>query len=126
MIATSKKKGSTQFPKAKITHAVKTILPKGNFKVQVADSKIGKMKIVRVVTPAWKSLRPAERIGKVLDAVNGKLTAKEQGGILRFSVLTPDEYKTVVKNSPVSIMKVSHHGNAGKPAKAKRVASKAA
>lgn len=126
MIATSKKKVSTQFPMAKIAHAVKTILPNGNFKVHVADSKIGKMKIVRVVTPAWKSLRPAERIGKVLDAVSGKLSAKEQGGILRFSVLTPIEYETVVKNSPVSVIKVSHHGSAAKPAKAKRVTRKVA
>lgn len=125
MIATSKKKISTQFPRAKIAHAVKTVLPNGNFKLRVADSKIGKMKIVRVVTPAWKSLRPAERIGKILDAVSGKLTTEEQGGILRFSVLTPDEYAAVVKNGPGSVLKVPHHGSATKPIKAKRVAQKA-
>lgn len=67
------------------------------------------MKIVRVVTPAWKSLRPAARIGKVLDAVNIHLTPRERKGILRFSVLTPEEYQDVVL---------------GKPAKAKAVLAK--
>lgn len=100
MIATAKKKASTRFPRAKIANAIKTILPKGNFKLHVANSKIGSEKIIRVVTPAWKSLRPAERIGKVIQAVNGKLTTEEQETILRFSVLTPDEYKTVVENRP--------------------------
>ena len=80
MIATAKKKTVAKFPKAKISHAVQEILKGQPFKIQVANSNIGKMKIVRVVTPAWKSLRPAIRIGKVLDAVNTKLTAQEQKG----------------------------------------------
>jgi hypothetical protein len=97
---TLKKKPAAKFPKAKITHAVQGLLKGKDFKLQVADSKIGKMKIVRVVTPAWKTLRPAVRIGRVRDAVNSELTAREQKGILRFSVLTPQEYQEVVLRKP--------------------------
>jgi hypothetical protein len=98
MTATAKAK----FPRARISRAVSAVIPKGHaFTLHVADSEIGKKKIVRVVTPAWKKLRGWERIGKVLDAVNRELTSEEQEGILRFSVLTPDEYEqVVVGNSP--------------------------
>ncbi len=100
MITTAKMKTVSKFPKAKISHAVQGILKGKPFKIQIANSNIGKMKIVRVVTPAWKSLRPAVRIGKVLDAVNTELTPQEQKGILRFSVLTPEEYQEVVLRKP--------------------------
>lgn len=126
MIANAKKTAPTRFPKAKIADAVRTLLPTGDFKIHVADSRIGKMKIVRVVTPAWKSLRPAERIGKILDALSDKLTARERENILRFSVLTPAEYDTVVKNSPVSSTRLSVSASTAKPLKRKRVARKAA
>lgn len=86
-------KQKNSFPKRKISSAVKRILPPGkSFKLKLADSNIGEMKIVRIITPAWRSLRPAERIGKVIEAVNPQLTPAEQKKILRFSVLTPDEY----------------------------------
>jgi hypothetical protein len=101
MIAVAKNKAVSKFPKTKITHAVGGVVPKGQpFKIEVADSNIGKLKIVRVVTHAWKSLRPAARFGKVLDAVNSQLTSQEQKGILRFSVLTPEEYRDVVLRKP--------------------------
>jgi len=121
MTATPKTKVTPPFPRAKITRAVESIIPNGNFKLQVTDSLIEKMKIVRVITPAWKALRPAQRIVKVLDAVSGKLTDDEERGILRFSVLTPEEYKRVAKNSPVSFRKGAPHGARKGVAKAKRV-----
>ena len=97
MIATLKKKIPIKFPTAKIRDAIKEALPKGKtFDLRVADSSIGKMKIVRVVTPAWKSIRPAERIEKVIEALQGKLTLRERKAILRFSVMTPDEYQEIV------------------------------
>jgi hypothetical protein len=95
------KKQTVTFPKEKISFAVKTALPKGKFfKLHVVDSKIDKMKIVRVVTPAWKSLPPAVRIGRVIKAINTELTPREQKGILRFSVLTPEEYAETVTRRP--------------------------
>jgi hypothetical protein len=97
MSTTTKKRSVRLFPSAKIRRAVGQVLPKGQrFQLKIADSSIGKMKIVRVVTPAWKTLRPSARIAKVLDAVSGELTPSENNRILRFSVLTPDEYKRVV------------------------------
>jgi hypothetical protein len=112
MSAKSKKKLS-KFPRAKITQALEKVIPNGQqFKVYVSDSKIGKMKVVRVVTPAWKSYRPAFRISRVLSAVDNQLTNKEKGNILRFSVLTPGEFKTVVGSRAPAVFKVPHHGAA--------------
>jgi hypothetical protein len=101
MIAVPKKKALPSFPSAKIARIVEGILPKGNsFKVRTADSGIRQMKVVRIVTPAWKKLRPPERISKVLAAMDGQLSEAERERILRFSVLTPEEYAAVVKDSP--------------------------
>jgi hypothetical protein len=97
MNTTARKKPSSAFPVTKLRSAIRTAIPKGvRFEIRVADSGIGKTKIVRVVTPAWKTLRPAVRIEKVLDAVGGRLSRQEQDKILRFSVLTPDEYREIV------------------------------
>ena len=100
MIAPAKKKPAPKFSRAKISHAVEGVLKGKPFEIRVADSSIGNLKIVRVVTPAWKSLRPGARIGKVLDAVEPHLTPQERKGILRFSVLTPEEYRDVVLGKP--------------------------
>lgn len=64
--------------------------------VYVHDSGIKGRGIVRLVTPAWKTLRPAARIEKVLNSVSGQLTKQEESKILRFSVLTPEEYQRVL------------------------------
>ena len=101
MIAARKKKALPSFPSAKIARIVGEILPKGNdFKVRTADSGIRQMKVVRIVTPAWKNLRPPERISKVLAAMDDKLSEVERERILRFSVLTPEEYADVMKGNP--------------------------
>jgi hypothetical protein len=100
MIAPAKKKPAPKFPRAKITDAVRELLRGKPFEIRVANSTIDNMKIVRVVTPAWKSLRPGARIGKVLDAVESHLTPPERAGILRFSVLTPEEYSEIVLGRP--------------------------
>jgi len=89
-----KARATSEFPAAKIRRVVRDILPKGKaFRLLVVDSGIRKMKVVRVVTPAWKTLPRSERIGKLLDALNETLTKQEQKGILRVSVLTPKEYE---------------------------------
>ena len=97
----------TEIPHQKIFYAVKRALPRGRtFDVKVQDSALGGMKVVRVVTSAWKTLRPAERISRVRKAVEKALSQEEQDKILRFSVLTPDEYK--------ALLNVPHHGRTGK------------
>ena len=126
MNAVTKKKRVARFPTAQIAQVMHGLLKGKPFKIHVADASIGGMKIVRVVTPVWKSLRPAARIGKILDAVNAKLTPQERDGILRFSVLTPEEYKAVVKNGFVSAPKVPHYQVPLRASKAKPVARQAA
>jgi hypothetical protein len=102
MTATAKKKLGN-IPRKKIADAVELALPKGGtFHLHVEKSRLGGMRVIRIVTPAWKTLRPAERISKVRAAVENALSENEQKRILRFSVLTPQEYRT--------LFKVSHHG----------------
>ncbi len=94
------------------------ILPEGkSFELRASDSGIRQMKVVRIVTPAWKNLRPPERISKVLAAIDGKLSEAEQQRILRFSVLTPEEYCSVVGEPPAKAATLRR-------ATAKRVAAK--
>jgi hypothetical protein len=100
MKITLSKKKAAKFPTKKIRSVVQTVLPKGsNFRLRVIDSKIRGMKVVRVVTPAWKSLPPSDRILKILEVANSELSNAERKGILRFSVLTPDELK-LLTNKP--------------------------
>jgi hypothetical protein len=95
-----RKRNAAKFPTRKIRSVVQTVLPKGAyFRLRVIDSKIRGMKVVRVVTPAWKSLAPSDRILKILELANAELSNAERKGILRFSVLTPDELK-LLTNKP--------------------------
>src|SRR3954451_22105760 len=92
---------SSSFPRAKIARIVQGVLPKGKtFELRTADSGIREMKVVRIITPAWKNLRPPERLGKVLHAMDGQLSDAQRKRILRFSVLTPQEYQEVVVQHP--------------------------
>ncbi len=94
-LATPKPK--TPFPRAKIRKAVATIMPPQRaFTLHVNDSSVGTAKIVRIVTDAWKNEHAAERILRIMDAVNSKLNRDEQRRVLRYSVLTPEEYRQVV------------------------------
>jgi len=111
-------KKTANIPREKVQRAVRLVLPKGSpFDLHLQKSALGGMKVVRIVTPAWKSLRPAERISRVRDAVENTLSAREKQNILRFSVLTPEEYKT--------LFTVPNHGKTVKPATAKRMIRKA-
>jgi hypothetical protein len=88
------KKNAAKFPTRKIRSVVRKVLPKrANFRMRVIDSKIGGMKVVRVVTPAWKNLTPSDRILRIIKEANTALSDAERKGILRFSVLTPEELK---------------------------------
>ena len=96
-ITKAKKQRSLVFPRAKIQQAVRSAVPLNrDFTLHVAKSNFGDAKIVRIVTEAWKTKRPADRIFKVLTAVNKRLSEQERQSVLRFSVLTNEEYKSVM------------------------------
>jgi hypothetical protein len=95
MNAATKRKPAT-LSREKLRRAVGHALGGKEFDLHLHESALGGMKVVRVVTPAWKKLRPAERIGRVREAVENTLSAREQKSILRFSVLTPAEYRTLI------------------------------
>jgi hypothetical protein len=78
----------------RIQQLVKAALPKGApFRIIWEPTGMGKWRILRVVTPAWKSLPRSARILKVQQAVEPNLTAQERSRIFRFSVLTPAELR---------------------------------
>lgn len=92
------------FPTGKIKQLAKSVIPaQKGFQIHVSDSGFDDSKIVRIVTTAWKTLSPAKRIAKFLDAQSKFLEPAEQEKILRYSVLTPEEYNEAVLNSPVKI-----------------------
>lgn len=77
-----------------VTEAVRAALPKGSpFKVAFQPMRFSKTNIVRVVTPAWKTLRRSERALRMQKALDDRLSPAQQKKIFRVSVLTPDEFK---------------------------------
>src|SRR5437870_7753751 len=79
---------------ARINKLVKAVIPQDKpFRVMWEPTGIQKWQILRVVTPAWRSLPKSERVRKVREAVEPNLTAQERANIFRFSVLTPAELR---------------------------------
>jgi hypothetical protein len=78
----------------KVKKLVKDLLPKGKaFQLRWQPVGFGGYRVLRVVTPAWRSLPRFQRILKLQSAITGGLSAKERANILRVSVLTAAEYK---------------------------------
>ena len=78
----------------KIRKLVKGVLPKGRrFKIAWHPVGLGRYRVLRVITPAWRSLPRFDRILKVQEAISRGLTPHEQKDIFRVSVLTSEEYK---------------------------------
>lgn len=99
MSVSPKTKRPAPFPRAKIAACVAEIMPRGKeFELRVADSLLPDLKVVRVVTDAWRRQPNTERILKVIKAVRPALTEEENERILRFSVLTSAEYAEVVES----------------------------
>ncbi|RYD31590.1 MAG: hypothetical protein EOP86_17555 [Verrucomicrobiaceae bacterium] len=72
-------------------------MPKGkSFDLRIADSPLPDLKVVRIITEAWKRESNGDRILKVIKAVMPQLSEEENDRILRFSVLTPSEYADTV------------------------------
>ena len=78
----------------KVKKLVKDLLPKGKtFRLRWQLVGFGRYRVLRIVTPAWRSLPRFKRILKLQRAITDGLSAKERANILRVSVLTADEYK---------------------------------
>ena len=94
---------------ARINKLVRAAIPKGRpFRVIWEPAGIGKWRILRVVTPAWKSLPRFERIQKLQRAVEPNLTPRERTYILRFSVLTPAELHRLEQMRPSKVANGTH------------------
>ncbi len=87
---------------ANVNKVLREIIPSGRFRVTWQPTGLGKYRVLRIVTPAWKSLSRFERILKVQKAIDTQLPAKELENILRVSVLTAEEYKRLFKGIAVS------------------------
>ena len=86
---------TSRLPRAKIALELGLLLKKQPFRLQIQKTPLGS-RIVRIVTPAWEKLRPAERIERVRKAIEPVLSEEELNEIFRFSVLTPTEYETLL------------------------------
>jgi hypothetical protein len=97
-------KNRSAFPASRIKKLVHSVLPRGqSYELRLSDSDFDDRKIVRVITPAWKRLQRNERILKFLKAQDQFLTDDDRRHILRYSVLTPQEFERHVKESPIKI-----------------------
>jgi len=97
-------KTHSTFPAARIKKMVQSVLPRGQgFQVRLSDSGFDESKVVRVITPAWKRLQRNARIFKLLEVESQFLTPDDRRHILRYSVLTPQEFDRMVKESPLKI-----------------------
>jgi len=87
------KRLTTAVPASVIKQTLAEILPaKAKFSVHVADSGLGNLKVVRVISDAWKSKPVVERLERVIAGVRPVLTKAQNDAILRFSILTPQEW----------------------------------
>ena|SRR6266446_8446649 len=83
---------------AHLNELLRQLIPKGQrFRVSLEPTGVGKYQVLRIVTPAWRSLPRFERILKVHKAM-AHLSEKETNNILRVSVLTAEEYRRLRKN----------------------------
>jgi hypothetical protein len=77
-----------------VKEAVQAVLPKGaRFRLTFEPMRFSGTKIVRVITPAWKTLNRAERVLRLQRSLNDHLSPTQQKHIFRVSVLTPEEFK---------------------------------
>jgi hypothetical protein len=86
---------------ANVKKILRQIIPSIAYKktrVTWQPTGLGKYRVLRIVTPAWKTLPRFNRILKVQKAINAQLPAKELESILRVSVLTAAEYKRLTES----------------------------
>ena len=82
-----------------VNEVIRQVIPRSHrFRATLEPTGVGKYKVLRIVTPAWKSLPRFERILKVQKAIDAHLSESRTNEILRVSVLTADEYERLRKN----------------------------
>jgi hypothetical protein len=78
----------------RVEKLVREVLPKGRpAKIYWVATGLGGSHILRVLTPAWKSLPRSERIFRLHEGLEPQLTSAERKKIFRISVLTSEELK---------------------------------
>src|SRR5437870_11412421 len=88
-------------PTARINRLVRQAIPKGKpAKIIWYPTGFSKSQILRVVTPAWKTLPRFQRISKLRQTLEPDLSSQERAQIFRISVLTSREFKRLREMLP--------------------------
>jgi hypothetical protein len=61
------------------------------FRLSIIETSMRTYKVVQVMTLAWRTLTPSDRIFKLLTVIKWKLSKSAQHDISRFCILTPAE-----------------------------------
>ena len=86
----------------RINKVVRAALPKGKrARITWLPTGVGKSKILRVITPAWKSLPRSERILRLQQAVETNVQRSDLIHLFRISVMTQDELRALDPFRPV-------------------------
>lgn len=82
--------------RSKIEQIVRDAFPNArSLDIRWAQSSFPEARVLRVITPSWKSLPRAERNYRLLKILDKNLTEKERDYVFRVSVLTPAEMKRI-------------------------------
>lgn len=85
----------------KLEAKVLSALPKGKpARILWQPTGIGRTHVLRVVTPAWKTLPRWQRNFKLQEAIRPHLTAADLQSIFRISVMTSPEFNRLRKHLP--------------------------
>ena len=77
-----------------VNTTIRSVLPKGAvYRISRERAGLDGMHILRVITPAWKTLPVYKRVLKVTKALDDALPLNKRAKIFRVSVLTSDEFK---------------------------------
>jgi hypothetical protein len=86
---------------ARINRLVRQAIPKGKpARIMWYPTGFSKSQILRVVTPAWRTLPRFQRISRLRETLEPNLTRKERAMIFRISVLTVPEFKRLLRALP--------------------------
>ena len=93
----------------------KTLPPGKTFSLMEEPINLKGRHILRIITPAWKTMDKMDRFAKMQDAILPELTPLEKKRIFRISVLTPAEWLKIGKDRPkakvLSLDKTSRTAN---------------
>jgi ABC-type phosphate/phosphonate transport system ATPase subunit len=97
---------------AHINKVVRSAIPKGKpVRILWHETGAGKSRILRVITPAWKTLPRSERNLRVEQVISAKLNDRDRAQIFRVSVLTGEEFNLMREWDPVRYGRPRSSGN---------------